>query len=308
MAFREGERKYGEGDKPYLFRSYDHVEAAPKRYNPSVADQAGVSPGTVQWDPTQIWEACGATSAAPFYFDKMIIRGIRYMDGGVISNNPASFALNEVLQMAGHPQQQNDVPAALISIGTGRKRPQSGFQDIFSMLKWVHRRITDTQDAHNGVGQLCQTLKIPYFRFDVINGLSEMPMDECKKYRTKKNVVGLKFQEKGVMSDPTQADGNINPFKPTPAESPKLKLFSTYNPEQYEYTTYEQIKLSTLNYCRDMGGDHNNEVNTSAELSKVAKLLVYYRRQREASSGDDWRRYAEHPYKRVNGELMSRNS
>lgn len=307
MAIREGDSKRGEGDKPHLFRSYDHVEAPPRGYNRP--DRTELNPGRVQSNPTTIWEACRATSAAPLYFDKMIIGGVRYMDGGVGSNNPAEYALNEARQMIDRTQQPETVAAALISVGTGHKKPQSRFQNIFSMLKWARKRITDTQEAHDRVEEKCKGLSIPYFRFDVINGLSEMRLDECKKNRAGKKIAELKSKgkEKMKMTGTPHANGNANPVTLTPVDSPKTLLFESYQPDRYDYTTYKVIKNSTLEYCQSQGGDINNEVNISAELSKAAKLLVYYRRRREASPGDEWERFSKHPYSRLNIESRSRS-
>ena len=109
------------------------------------------------------------------------------------------------------------------------------------------------------------------------------------------------------MSETPHANGNAHPVTLTPVESPKTLLFESYQPDRYDYTTYKVIKESTSNYCQTKGGDHKNVVDISAELSKAAKLLVYYRRRREASLGDDWERFSKHPYSRLSRESRSRS-
>ncbi|KAL1603518.1 hypothetical protein SLS60_005106 [Paraconiothyrium brasiliense] len=299
MALREGDRKRGEGDKRHLFRSYDHVEAPPTRYN--LPDATELNPGRVQSNPTMIWEACRATSAAPLYFDKMMLGGVRYMDGGVGQNNPAVYALNEAHQMCAGGDQTENVAAALISVGTGHKKPQSRFQNILHIMKWARKSITDTEEAHVSVGNLCKSLKIPYFRFDVKAGLSEMKLDECKKERARKRPKST-----------AQANGNITPAvlapaAPEPVQASEEPLFDTYQPTKYDYTTYNTIKDRTLNYCQHKGGAHNNPVDVDRELTNAAELLVYYRRKREASSRQEWDNFSTHPYVRVNRSLNGLN-
>ncbi|KAJ4345237.1 uncharacterized protein N0V89_011366 [Didymosphaeria variabile] len=299
MALREGDRKRGEGDKCHLFRSYDHVEAPPRGYNLSDANQ--LNPGRVQSNPTMIWEACRATSAAPLYFDKMMLGGVRYMDGGVGQNNPVEYALNEAHQMCAGGDQYKKVAAALISVGTGHKKPQSRFQNILHIMKWARKSITNTQDAHFRVEGTCKGLDIPYFRFDVKTGLSKMKLDECKKERAKKKPENI-----------AQANGSANPAAlasalPEPVQTLEKPLFDSYQPEKYDYTTYNTIKNFTLTYCHHKGGDHNNPVDVDGELTNAAELLVYYRRKREASSRQKWDNFSTHPYVRVNQLLNGLN-
>ena len=72
-------------------------------------------------DYCAIWEAARATSAAPSFFDPIIIRipppGGSYVDGGVRYDNPARLALDEARQI--WPRIKR---FSLISIGTGRQR------------------------------------------------------------------------------------------------------------------------------------------------------------------------------------------
>lgn len=70
---------------------------------------------------------------------------------------------------------------------------------------------------------------------------------------------------------------------------------------KYEYSTYNKIKESTLDYCQHKGEDHKNQDDIDGELADAAELLVYYRRQREALSRGDWDNFAADPYTRVTG-------
>ncbi|OAG09112.1 FabD/lysophospholipase-like protein [Paraphaeosphaeria sporulosa] len=310
MSIREGDRRHHTQDKQYLFRSYDHVKAPPEQYNRS--NDLELNPGTVQDNATTIWEACRATSAAPLYFNKMTIRGVRYMDGGVGANNPAGYALNEAQQMTsrGGKADSNRKPAALISVGTGHKDPQSRFRNIFDIITWARKRITDTEEAHINTEGRCKELNVPYCRFDVQEGLSKMKLDECRQKKAKK----VKKDEKGKMAvngdTAVKANGDT-----TGTASPKAghatagkPLFNTWQPDRYEYVTYKRIKEDTIKYCQNKGGSHDSPVDVDAELTKAAQLLVYYRRRREELTPEAWTRFRDHPYTRITSVQRNANS
>lgn len=65
---------------------------------------------------TPLWQIARATSAAPTYFESIMIGDEEHSDGTQGANNPSIFALQEVRSMHSHP------PAVFMSIGCG-KRP-----------------------------------------------------------------------------------------------------------------------------------------------------------------------------------------
>jgi calcium-independent phospholipase A2-gamma len=61
-----------------------------------------------------VWEAIRASSAAPSYFDELLRRGDKLIDGGIIANNPTAIAIAEAKAL------WPDVPIDLVlSAGTG---------------------------------------------------------------------------------------------------------------------------------------------------------------------------------------------
>ncbi|KAF2437354.1 FabD/lysophospholipase-like protein [Karstenula rhodostoma CBS 690.94] len=305
MSIREGDRRHHTQDKQYLFRSYDHVKAAPERYNRP--NDLELNPGTVQSNATTIWEACRATSAAPLYFNKMTIHGVRYMDGGVGANNPAGYALNEALQMSSRSGKADSRPAALISVGTGHKDPQSRFRNIFDIITWARKRITDTEEDHKNTEGRCEELKVPYQRFDVQEGLSKMKLDECRKKKAKKAKKDEKGKSRMNGDTAVQANGTADAVTPGADHPTEEPLFSNWQPDRYEYVTYKHIKEDTIKYCQDTGGDHSSQVNVDAELTKAAQLLVYYRRKREELTPETWARFRDHPYTRITSAQSNTN-
>ncbi|KAH9877705.1 hypothetical protein J1614_002922 [Plenodomus biglobosus] len=297
LAWREGER--GQADIPHLFRSYDHVEVPPTDY--SHYDPYELNPGRVQRDPTRIWQACRATSAAPLYFKKIRIMGIRYMDGGVGGglNNPAERAMYESFQIARSTSGDGRI-AAFISIGTGQSNAQSRFHSksalegkstIFkgkcSLLKWARWSITDSSNVHDRVTEtLVIREKTPYFRFDVKptakdSGLSHIKLDECKRSKP--------------------APKRVQPVTITMDELGQSEVTAVSNPELTQgnehleaYSTYDIIERRTKKYCNQRGPSEAN--NIMKDLETTARILVYYRRRREKESPERWRLFKAHPY------------
>lgn len=103
-----------------------------------------------QWTPlnqgaaatTPIWEVARATTAAPKFFDPMIIGSRTFVDGAMIVNNPSLQALREVHVL------HNTVPALFLSIGTGLK---SRGHHIDSEMKGVNSGIKITEEFQRAV-------------------------------------------------------------------------------------------------------------------------------------------------------------
>ncbi|CZR65628.1 uncharacterized protein PAC_15528 [Phialocephala subalpina] len=100
-------RKSSSSSVPYLLRTYNHPTAGEE------FDPLERNPG----DPLDcsVWEAARATSAAPTYFKAVRIKGQKFLDGGLVSNNPTWLVMNEVCQMHG----SRDSIDLCLSIGTG---------------------------------------------------------------------------------------------------------------------------------------------------------------------------------------------
>lgn len=305
VAIREGDRD--EADRPYLFRSYDHVEAAPTKYDQF--DVAEMNPGRVQRNKTRIWEACRATSAAPFYFNKATIVGVRYMDGGVGegANNPAGYALNEALQMADRQGKLQEI-AALISVGTGQKKAQSRFGNRLALMRWARKVITDTGKAHTEVQTRLNGKRTPYFRFDVRPragsndpGLSKTRLNECKWKKRKADKKGKAKDQDN--DDDHHQDGTLSadlpgamvPIRAMGQASDRSPRKPSFDPEKYVYITYDKIQRLTDEYCAHNKSSIQVE-NINAYLQKAAQILVWYRRRREAESPMAWSRFSQHPY------------
>ena len=139
-----------------------------------------------------IWEVARATSAAPGYFDPMVIGRSSYIDGGFGNNNPSLHAFREVqvVREAKSPRTQLSRPL-IVSIGSGSRSIDSTISS-FSKLKQImlvaRSLISDTQLVHESMVTLEKHQEVEYFRFEVDAGLAHVLIDswEVKKRNGKK--------------------------------------------------------------------------------------------------------------------------
>lgn len=104
-------RQSNSSSVPYLLRTYNHPTTGEE------FDPLERNPG----DPLDcsVWEAARATSAASTFFKPVKIKGQKFLDGSLVSNNPTWLVMNEVSQMHG----SRDSIDLFLSIGTGRPLP-----------------------------------------------------------------------------------------------------------------------------------------------------------------------------------------
>ncbi|TKA49859.1 hypothetical protein B0A49_13135 [Cryomyces minteri] len=138
-----------------------------------------------------IYEAGRATSAAPLYFREAEVNGSRFMDGGVMMNNPSFRGFSEAANLhASRPLErrctENTPVGVVVSIGTGRSAPLSMFQNgnvvqqIRRIGKAAIKHLSDPEPKHEDMVVTMEHLKVPYFRFNVEEGLENTKMDEWK--------------------------------------------------------------------------------------------------------------------------------
>ncbi|KAI1618047.1 acyl transferase/acyl hydrolase/lysophospholipase [Exophiala viscosa] len=164
-----------DGRKPYIFRSYDigNPPKSKRHHNPGPAHEYFLS------------TIAKATSAAPGYFDPLLLHGITFLDGGLVANNPTVEAYNEVSW-----QQGNKAPALVLSIGTGEKEKRTLKTLEKHMKHWKHfisyeinYRIAESQSADDDMTDERDDGKVQYERLTVTLdfGLGWMKLDEWKR-------------------------------------------------------------------------------------------------------------------------------
>lgn len=116
-----------------------------------------------------IVEAARATSAAPFYFRSQKIGGDHYVDGGLGTNNPCSWLVNEAESL--WPGRQHGL---ILSVGTGSK--QAASNTIMGLLKIS----TGTESTHQLLKGRFKGKGI-YYRYQVGNLGTEVSLNQWKK-------------------------------------------------------------------------------------------------------------------------------
>ncbi|KAI4610293.1 hypothetical protein J4E80_008057 [Alternaria sp. BMP 0032] len=133
---------------------------------------------------TKIWEACLATSAAPSFFDPVVIGPYRetYLDGAMGANNPVRKVLDQAQLMWGAGPQGERVKC-LVSIGTGLPPLKSFDDNVFHIGKTIFAMATETQRTAEDFGHEHQSLGARqwYYRFNVLRGLEGIGLEEAAK-------------------------------------------------------------------------------------------------------------------------------
>ncbi|KAE9364538.1 FabD/lysophospholipase-like protein [Stipitochalara longipes BDJ] len=147
-----------------------------------------------------IWQACRATSAAPSFFPPIEIGGQKFLDGGVLFNNPVQLVYREAQDL--WPDKQ----PLLISIGTG-DAPMEGFgKNLVEIVKSLRNIATETEETANNFleGQGRRMAKDGrYYRFNV----PTLGMIGLEEWKAAPKIVTLTeiYLDKGDMAEKTAA-------------------------------------------------------------------------------------------------------
>ena len=127
----------------------------------------------------KIWEAARATSAAPTFFERMVIHesGVSqsYIDGGMGCNNPIAQVLEEAALVF-----PNRHVACIISIGAGQPRtlaiPKPGWLQVLPLdfVEAIRGIATSCEQKAQEVAGRFQGLPDVYFRFNVEQGMQSI--------------------------------------------------------------------------------------------------------------------------------------
>ncbi|EXJ55530.1 hypothetical protein A1O7_08458 [Cladophialophora yegresii CBS 114405] len=290
VTVREGGRTTSRGQQAnvkVLFRSYNHRR---REYRPDFIELEP-NPKDLESSTLMIDEACSATTAAPTYFRTVEIRGRKYMDGGLLANNPAVEAWNEAKQMAVAPGQPMTVLAnLLVSVGTGRKKEFSG-SNYLSLARVGLRKITDTDGPHQRMLDLVGQDGWRYHRFSVPwrihssthKGLAKIKLDQCKK--KKKQQSGNKQQDlqqqngfeqnaqqqNGLQQNAQQQNAIVNqaevedrPLRAAACNAEPRRR-DGYKPDKYDYITFDKLRDRSMSYC--------NSAQDRPKINECASLL-----------------------------------
>lgn len=269
-------------DVPVLFRSYDH--------SPRLHYVAERNPRTLQVSKLFISQACQCTTAAPTYFKRVQLFGRKYIDGGVVANNPALEAWNEGIYMANPTGPlQPRLPKLLLSIGTGMPREHSRF-GMKSLALGALQKITDTRTPHDAMLGIRQTWpELEYFRLDVPEnphhpqiGLSDIGLDQCRKKR-----MSNPYPNMPIPGNPADI---VQRFEQRDWQLRQNAMENTkggYKPNKYRYVTFDKIRDRTATYCDTPGA--RNDIQNSARILRDQSI------QRRNNNQERWTNFRNHP-------------
>lgn len=144
--------------------------------------------GAADYPDLAIWQAARATSAAPTFFKRIKIgpKNLEeeFIDGGLGTNNPTQVLIKEAIRIY--------APAApvacIVSIGTGESsvvevKEPSFLQRVvpLELVNAMKSMITDCRTMADAMDERFQGAPGIYFRFNVDQGLQDVPMEEWKE-------------------------------------------------------------------------------------------------------------------------------
>lgn len=144
--------------QPFIFRNYNHKNEKDSKYEGSSREK--------------LWRAARASSAAPGYFDEVVLdNGNRLVDGGILYNNPTPIALHEAkILWPNHPID------LVLSVGTGKPSPKEVPSSLFQMFTMIVDSATETEKTSMVLNDLLP--KDTYFRLQACGNAYDFPLDE----------------------------------------------------------------------------------------------------------------------------------
>lgn len=138
-----------------------------------------------------ILQAARATSAAPGFFEPVVLDGITFYDGGLGANNPSIEAWEEIRDVW-KPRKDNvaDIVSCFISIGCGdlglHTIEKGAFQFLTKSLADIATETKKTATRfHREHGELFREKRC--IRFNVEQGLQSVGLEEYKEMSKIKN-------------------------------------------------------------------------------------------------------------------------
>ncbi|KAI1802241.1 FabD/lysophospholipase-like protein [Daldinia bambusicola] len=155
----------------------------------------------------QIWEAARATTAAPSYFDPIVLsRGgdsRAFIDGAMGCNNPAKEVVDEAAALFG----TDCVLGCLVSLGTGFSgevtigQAQKGLKKIIGLINNLKKIATNTEEVHEGLRRLIRADLDTYFRFQLPTGAENIRLHDYKKLDELSRLMKLYIEKESAEID-----------------------------------------------------------------------------------------------------------
>ncbi len=106
-----------------------------------------------------MYKGATATAAAPTYFGSYSVAGKRFVDGGVVANNPAALGVDEMKSI--WPNHAVDI---VVSVGTGVTQDDTKASD--DLMYWIRKFVNLATSPQNVHTRLTNTTGLNYFRIN----------------------------------------------------------------------------------------------------------------------------------------------
>ncbi|RKK95799.1 hypothetical protein BFJ71_g8265 [Fusarium oxysporum] len=135
----------------------------------------------------RIWQACRATSAAPTFFDPIIIDGRKYSDGGLLYNNPVQLVHGEASEVFPNREQ------LIISLGTGIGKLrvfEPSLSNVAQLLGDLESEIEKTADSFYRREDGKAATAGQYYRFNVPD-IGDVGLEEVQKLKENQDLTEI---------------------------------------------------------------------------------------------------------------------
>ncbi|VDK17280.1 unnamed protein product [Anisakis simplex] len=144
--------------QPYIFRNYEYPPGRDGHFRGDCRDM--------------IWQALQASTAAPGYFEEVLLGSVLHQDGGVLANNPTAIALHEARMLwpnerfqcvvsVGNGHHVNELDTTHIKSSTGVQEKITRIVDSATDTELVHLCMHDLLPA-NTYFRLNPYMSFPY--------------------------------------------------------------------------------------------------------------------------------------------------
>lgn len=276
---------------PYLFRTYKNIHGSADPSSRELRPDKNL--GLAHHIP--IWQVARATTAAPTYFQPVIIDGVEYTGAGFGMNNaPAEAEIyNEVINMNG-----NTSDSIILSVGSGTKNILFPRNRNIGFHKYSSLRRAGSKQRDRGAVITALTTK--YYRLEVEEGLVTIQMNALRRDRelfspnrdhtiwdqihsgiTQK--MDRKRAKKAVHQDRASQNSTVAPKDSSPgptAVDNKSKISLWSQPKD--------LTKASIYRCTRMYLDRED---VRSKVIELAHILVNKRRERVKSDPERWERF-----------------
>lgn len=159
-----------------------------------------------------IWQACRATSAATSFFDPIAVGRFseEFVDGATGANNPVRELWDQA-QLVWGPEPLEGKVKCLVSIGTGLPSLKPFKDDVLHIGETLIDIATETERTAEQFRREQQLLNSTgrYYRFNVVQGLEDIGLEEAKKVNKIAAVTRMYINSQEVYSHMQACAGSI---------------------------------------------------------------------------------------------------